>query len=35
MRERAWAEADLRRERAAKAGPSRRSLLARLFRRRP
>jgi hypothetical protein len=34
MRERAWADADLRRERAAKAGPPRRSLLVRLFRRR-
>jgi hypothetical protein len=33
MRERAWAEADLRRERAAKAAPVRRSLFARLFRR--
>jgi hypothetical protein len=33
MRERAWAEADLRRERAAKATPTRRSLFARLFRR--
>ena len=35
MRERAWAEADLRREREAKTGPARPSLLARLFRRRP
>lgn len=34
MRERAWAEADLRREQAAKkASPARRSLLARLLRR--
>jgi hypothetical protein len=33
MRERAWAEADVRREQAAKAAPERRSLLARLLRR--
>ncbi len=33
MRERAWANADLRREQAASAGPARRSLLARLLRR--
>ena len=34
MRERAWADADLRRERAAKAGPVRQSWLTRLLRRR-
>ena len=34
MRERAWAEADLARERAAQAAPRGPSLLARLFRRR-
>jgi len=33
MRERAWAQADLRREQDAKAAPRRRSLWARLFRR--
>ncbi|HEY8722308.1 MAG TPA: hypothetical protein VIL92_00440 [Gaiellaceae bacterium] len=33
MRERAWASADLQRERAAKQTPARRSLFARLFRR--
>jgi len=32
MRERAWASADLQRERAAKTPPARRSLFARLFR---
>jgi hypothetical protein len=35
MRERAWADADLRREQAAKAAPVRNSWLARLLRRRP
>jgi hypothetical protein len=34
MRERAGANADLRREQAARAAPKRRSLLARLLRRR-
>jgi hypothetical protein len=33
MRERAWASADLQRERTASKSPARRSLLARLFRR--
>ena len=33
MRERAWANADLRREQAARETPARRSLLARLLRR--
>jgi len=33
MRENAWAKADLERERAAKLGTPRRSLLARLLRR--
>jgi hypothetical protein len=33
MRERAWANADLRREEAAKSAPARRSLLDRLLRR--
>jgi hypothetical protein len=33
MRERAWANADLRREQAVKRTPARRSLLARLLRR--
>jgi hypothetical protein len=33
MRERAWADADLRREQAMRDAPARRSLVMRLFRR--